>query len=75
MTPVPHTPYLPYVALSKLFMFPWMKKVLRGKCFAKVETAEALKSTEIDEFKTGFELWKKRLDRCIASNAAYFEGD
>ena len=39
------------------FLFPWMKKVLKGEHFADVEevkqkTAEALKDIKIDEFKT-----------------------
>ena len=57
-----------------------MKKVLNGERFAKGEevkqkTAEALKGVKINEFKNCFEQWKKRLDRCIASNGEYFEGD
>ena len=56
-----------------------MKKVLNGERFAKGEevkqkTAEALKGVKINEFKNCFEQWKKRLDRCIASNGEYFEG-
>ena len=36
MTPVPHPLYSP--DLTKwLFLYPWMKKVLKGKCFANVE--------------------------------------
>ena len=57
-----------------------MKKVLKGKCFADVEEvkpkrAEALKDIKIDELKNYFQQWKKGLDRCIALNGEYFEGD
>ena len=57
-----------------------MEKVLQGKRFAHVEemrqkTAVKLKGKKIDEIKHCFEQWKKRLDRCIASNGEYFEGD
>ena len=57
-----------------------MKKVLKRKHFAHVEEgkpkmAEALKDIKIDEFKNCFEQWKKCLNRCIASNGEYFEGD
>ena len=74
MTPVPHPPYSPY------FMPPHTKKVLRGKSLADVEemkekTAGAQKSIKLDEFKNCFEQWKKSLDKCIASNGEYFEGD
>ena len=57
-----------------------MKNVLKGQCFDNVEEvkqkmAEALKGIKIDEFRIFFEQWKKHLDRCIASNGEYFEGD
>ena len=57
-----------------------MKKALKGKHFASVEEvkqkmAEALKGIKIQEFKNCFEQWEKRLNRCIASNGRYFEGD
>ena len=45
----------------------WMEEV-------KQEMAEALKAIKIDEFKNYLEHWKS-LDRCIASNGEYFEGD
>ena len=37
--------------------------------------AEALKGNKIDKFKNCAEQWKKRLNRCTASNAEYSEGD
>ena len=37
--------------------------------------AEALKGIKMDKFKNCLEQKKKRLDRCIASNGEYFEGD
>ena len=48
------------------FVFPWVKKVLKGKHFADVEevkqkTPEALKGIKIDEFKNFFEQWKNVL--------------
>ena len=56
--------YSPDLALSNFFLFPWMKKVLKGKCFAGVEEvkqkmAEALKGIKNDEFKNCFEQWEK----------------
>ena len=59
MTPVPHLPRSPGLALSNFYLFPQMKKILKGKCFADVEevkqkTAEALKGIKIDEFKNLF---------------------
>lgn len=57
-----------------------MKKVLKGKRFADVEevkkkTTESLKAITSQEFQNSFQQWKTRLDKCIASNGEYFEGD
>ena len=81
MTPMPHRPYSPDLAPSDFFvcLFPWIKRVLKGKYFAygeevKQKMAEALRGVKIDEFKNCFEQCKKYLSRCIASNEEYFEG-
>ena len=37
--------------------------------------AEALKRIKMADFKNCSEQWKKCVDKCIASNAEYFEGD
>ena len=63
MTPVPYPLYLPDLALSDIFLFPPMKKFLKGKCFANVgevkqKTAESLKAIKVDKFKNCFEQWK-----------------
>ena len=49
---------------EQLFLFPRIKKVLKGKHFADVEEvkqnmAEALKGIRIDKFKNCLEQWKK----------------
>jgi len=80
MTQLIHPPYSPDLAPCDFFLFPRMKKVLKGKRFADVEevktkTTEALKGITLQEFQDCFEKWKTRLDRCIASNGQYFEGD
>ena len=59
MTPMSHPPYSLSVTPSNFFLFPQLKKVLKGKRFADVEevkqkTAEALKGIKIDEFKNCF---------------------
>ena len=59
-TPVAHPRYSPDLALSDIFLFPWMKKFVKGNHFADVEEvkqkmAEALKGIKIDEFKNCFE--------------------
>ena len=58
MTPVPHPPYSSDPTVRDfIFLFPWLKKVLKRKCMADVEKviqkmAEALKGIKMDEFKT-----------------------
>ena len=56
MTPMPHHPYSPNLALSSTFLFPPAEKVLKGKHFADVEEvkqkkAKALKGITINKFK------------------------
>ena len=80
MTPMPHPPIHRILLQVPFFLFPQMKKVLKGKCFAPVEgvrqkTAEALKGIKTYKFKDCFEQWEKSLDGCVASNGEYFEGD
>jgi len=62
------------------FLFPRMKRNLKGKRFQNVEevrekTTEALKAITLQEFQNCFEQWKKRWDKCIDSQGEYFEGD
>ena len=70
MTQLLHPSYSPYLAPCDFFLFPRMKKVLKGKRFADVEevTTEALKGITLQEFQNCFEKWKTCLDGCIASN-------
>ncbi|PNF23576.1 hypothetical protein B7P43_G04958 [Cryptotermes secundus] len=80
MTPVPHPPYSPNLAPCDFFLFPRMKRDVKGKRFADVaevkeKTTEALSSISKDEFRQCFEKWNKRLDKCISVSGEYFEGD
>ena len=82
MTPMPHPLYSPDLALflSDFSLFPWMKKVLKGKCFADVEEmkqkmSEVSKGSKSKSSKTVFRVVKKKSHRCITSNGKYFEGD
>jgi len=79
-TIVPHPPYSPDLALSDFFLFPTMKKTLKGKRFANVEevktaSQEALNNIKLQQFQRCFTQWEKRLNKCIASSGEYFEGD
>jgi len=79
-TVVPHPPYSPDLAPCNFFLFPTMKKTLKGKRFATMEevktaSQEALNIIKLQQFQRCFTQWEKRLDKCIASNGEYFEGD
>jgi len=57
-----------------------MKTTLKGNRFAtmqEVKTAsqEALNNIKLQHFQRCFTQWEKRLDKCIASNGEYFDGD
>ena len=80
MTPIPHLFYSPNLTRREFFFIYLDEKVLKKKHFANVEEvkqkmAEALKGMKITELKNCFEQWEKHLDRYIASNGEYFEGD
>ena len=73
-------PLLPGPGTQHFFLFPRMKRDLKGKRSQNVEevrekTTEALKAITLQEFQNCFEQWKKRWDKCIASQGEYFEGD
>jgi len=73
-------PYSPDLASCDIFLFPRMKRDLKGKRFQNVEevrekTTEALKAITLQEFQNCFEQWKKRWDNCIDCQGEYFEGD
>jgi hypothetical protein len=53
---------------------------LKGRRFETVsdtqrESQAVLDSIKENNFHGAFEAWKKRWDRCIRSQGAYFEGD
>jgi len=53
---------------------------LNGKRFATVEevktaSQEALNNIKLQQFQRCCTQWEKSLDKCIASNGEYFEGD
>ena len=80
MTLVPHPLYSPDLAPADFFLFPRIKRDLKGCRFDTVEdviaaSTGALNSIQVEEFQRCFEQWKQRLDKCISSNGEYFEGD
>ncbi|GFT00902.1 putative mariner transposase [Trichonephila clavipes] len=76
----PQPPYLPDLSPCDFFLFPKLKNHLKGHHFGTLENIETavtdqLKSIPVSEFHQCYEEWKKRLQRCVASEGSYFEGD
>ncbi|PNF14435.1 hypothetical protein B7P43_G01681 [Cryptotermes secundus] len=74
------SPYSPDLPPSDSFLFPRMKRSLKGKRFRDVDeikenTLKALNSIQPQEFQHCFEQWQKRWDKCINAHGQYFEGD
>jgi hypothetical protein len=62
------------------FLFPKIKKILKGRHFDDIDgirrnTTTALKAIPQNHFHNCFEGWTRRWHRCIASQGEYFEGD
>lgn len=77
---LPQPPYSPDMAPCDFFLFPKIKKSMKGRRFASIEeikeeSLKQLKTVSSSEFQKCFEDWKKRWHKCIISEGDYFEGD
>jgi histone-lysine N-methyltransferase SETMAR len=76
---LPHPPYSPDLAPCDFFLFPRIKKELKGKSFNKVEHLARAVQAVVDgipkeDYEKSFQSWQNRLQRCIDFNGEYFEG-
>ncbi|GFX17120.1 protein GVQW3 [Trichonephila clavipes] len=76
----PQSSYSPDLSPCDFFLFPKLKNHLKGHHFGTLENiqtavADQLKAIPMSEFHQCYEEWKKRLQRCVASEGSYFEGD
>ena len=74
---MPQPPYSPDMAPCDFFLFPKIKRTLKGRRFTakddiKYASLKEPKAIPKIEFEKCFEDWKKR---CTISNGDYFEGD
>ena len=76
---VPHPPYSPDLSPCDFFLFPRLKRSIRGTNFNNVEEM----ITEIEqqiglisswEWKTCFRDWKRHALKCVHFDGQYFEG-
>ena len=77
---MPQSPYSPEMAPCDFFLFPKIKRTLKGRRFTDIDDIKSASLKELKalpkiEFKKCFEDWKKRWHKCIISNGDYFEGD
>ena len=77
---MPQPPYSPDMAPCDFFLFPKIKRTLKGRRFAAIHDIKSASLKELKaipniEFEKCFEDWKKRWHKCIISNGDYFKGD
>ena len=75
---LPHPPYSPDLAQCDFWLFPRIKKHLKGRNFScNSEVEEALRNIisdiEENEFKDAIQAWFTRLNKCIHAKGCYFE--
>ncbi|KAG5317509.1 MOS1T transposase, partial [Acromyrmex heyeri] len=77
---MPQPPYSPDLAPCDFFLFPKLKRPMKGRRYATIEEIKTASKEELNkitknEFLKCFEDWKKRWHKCIISDGDYFEGD
>ncbi|UYV76619.1 hypothetical protein LAZ67_14001482 [Cordylochernes scorpioides] len=77
---MPQPPYYPDLAPCDFFLFPKLKRPMKGRRYAtldeiKTASKEELKKILKNDFLKCFEDWKNRWHKCIISHGDYFEGD
>ena len=77
---VPQPPNSPDLSQCDFWLFPKLKRPLRGHRFDTIEeiqgeTKKVLKAFPEIEFNMCFDDWKKRWHKCIISGGDYFERD
>lgn len=80
ITEVPHAPYSPDLSPCDYFLFPKIKRTLKGRFFDSIEdiqkkVTEELNKVSKNEFSDCFLSLEKRWKKCIDSEGMYFEGD
>ncbi|KAG5338239.1 MOS1T transposase, partial [Acromyrmex charruanus] len=77
---MPQPPYSPDLAPCDFFLFPKLKRPMKGQRYATIEEIKTASKEELNkitknDFLKCFEDWKKRWHKCIISDGDYFEGD
>ncbi|UYV76008.1 hypothetical protein LAZ67_13002114 [Cordylochernes scorpioides] len=77
---MPQPPYSPDMTPCDFFLFPKLKRPMKGRRYAmldeiKTASKEELKKIFKNDFLKCFEDWKNCWHKCIISHGDYFEGD
>lgn len=77
---MPQPPYSPDMAPCEFFLFPKIKRTLKGRCFTAIDDIKnsllkELKAISKIEFEKSFGEWKKLWYKCNISNGDYLGGD
>lgn len=75
---IPHPPYSPDLAMCDFWLFSGLKSKLRGRSFDsedEIDTAvfDYFNSIPESGWREAFNMWKKRMERCIEVDGEYFE--
>ena len=73
-------PYSPDLAPCDFFLFPKLKRPMKGRRYPTIEEIKAASKEELNkitknDFLKCFEDWKKRWHKCIISDGDYYKGD
>ena len=77
---MPQPPFPPDLSPCDFFLFPRLKRPMKGRRFAtieeiKTESLRELKDMPKSAYQKCFEDWKKRWHECTISEGDYFEGN
>jgi len=77
---LPHSPYSPDLAPCDFFLFPQLKKTMKGRRFNYDEEIEAnvtrqLRAITKSDYQRCFHRWQEHWNKCIQAQGHYFEGD
>ncbi|VEN56661.1 unnamed protein product [Callosobruchus maculatus] len=76
---VPQPPYSPDLAPCDFFLFPKLKRPMKGRRYATIEELKTASKEDPNKIRKNdffkcFEDWKRRWHECIISEGSYFEG-
>ncbi|CAK9824002.1 Mariner Mos1 transposase [Anthophora retusa] len=75
---LPHPPYSPDLAPPDFFLFPRLKRQMKGRRFDTIEAVQeaitrGLRSIPVENFQPAYADWQTRYTKCINSGGCYFE--